>query len=108
MRVIDFSSDSSYSKNHRIKLNTIMKVYEIINELTFHGSKCKDKCQGHRAGWYWARKQKTTAATPCNGSSQSFNNGCNINTTQRSQGKNLIGPSIRGDKGKFTKYTGTK
>jgi hypothetical protein len=84
-----------------------MKVNEIINELTFHGSKCTKDCSGHRAGWYWARKHKK-AATNCDGSSQSFKNGCSINATQRAQGRNLIGPSVRGDKGKFVKYSGSK
>ena len=84
-------------------INKFMKVYEIINELTFHGSRCTKDCSGHRAGWYWARKHNKSA-TQCNGSSQSFKNGCSIHATQQSQGKNLIGPSIRGDKGKFVKY----
>jgi hypothetical protein len=79
-----------------------MRAYEFITELTFHGSKCTDQCQGHRAGWQWARaKQATSSASH----SQSFNNGANINIHQRSQGKNLIGPSIRNDKGKFQKFT---
>jgi hypothetical protein len=85
-----------------------MKIRELLSELTFHGSQCTRDCSGHRAGWYWARKHKLAQAAQCNGTSNSFNNGCSINVTQRSQGKNLIGPSIRGEKGKFTKYSGRK
>lgn len=75
---------------------------EILKELTFHGSKCTKDCSGHRAGWHWARQKQATSSAS---HSQSFNNGANINIHQRSQGKNLIGPSIRNDKGKFQKFT---
>lgn len=85
-----------------------MKVSEILNELTFHGSKCTQNCQGHRAGWYWARVKQLANPSDCNSHSNSFNNGCAINIRQRSAGKNPIAPSVRGEKGRFTKYTGRK
>ena len=94
-------------KNDYIYEDGLSDIYaaldeEIMKELTFHGSKCTKDCSGHRAGWQWARaKQATSSASH----SQSFNNGANINIHQRSQGKNLIGPSIRNDKGKFQKFT---
>lgn len=86
-----------------------MKVYEIldediINELTFHGSKCKKNCGGHRAGFFWARLKQLTDVDKCSTPSTSFNNGCRINIQQRARGINLIGPSIRGHKGRFQKF----
>lgn len=80
-----------------------MKIKEIINELSFFGSPCKDRCQGHMAGWKWEKKHQKNVrqSTP----SSSFDNGTEIAVTQRRQGKsNIIGPSIRGEKGRFVKY----
>lgn len=85
-----------------------MKVREIISELTFHGSVCKDQCQGHRAGWYWSKQKNHTSTGNCTGDSDSFKKGCSIGVNQRAQGLNPIGPSIRGGKGRFTKFTPNK
>lgn len=72
--------------------------------LTFHASNCTKNCGGHRAGWYWARKNNITTTSGCNGKSNSFNQGCKINVEQKAVGINLIGPAIRGANGKFTKF----
>jgi hypothetical protein len=85
-----------------------MKVSEIINELTFHGSQCTKDCSGHRAGWYWSKVKQLANAGDCNSHSASFNKGCAISIAQRSQGKNPIAPSVRGEKGRFVKYAGRK
>jgi hypothetical protein len=85
-----------------------MKVNEILNELTFHGSSCTSDCSGHRAGWYWARLHQLSSQNGCNSHSPSFNKGCAINIQQRAQGKNMIAPTVRGAKGRFTKYSGRK
>jgi hypothetical protein len=86
-----------------------MKVHEILdeeimNELTFYGSKCKDFCGGHRAGFLWARLKQLTDVDKCSTKSPSFNNGCRINIQQRAKGINVIGPTIRGEKGRFQKF----
>lgn len=81
-----------------------MKVSEILTELTFHGSKCTKNCGGHVAGWYWARLKQIADVDKCSTPSNSFNNGCRINIQQRAKGINLIGPSIRGEKGRFQKF----
>jgi len=100
MRLQDLLNESAV---YDMGLSEILKALdeEILKELTFHGSRCTKDCSGHRAGWYWARQKLATAV---NSHSQSFNNGANINIMQRSQGKNLVGPSIRNDKGRFTKF----
>lgn len=80
-----------------------MKIKEIITELSFFGSHCTKDCSGHKAGWDWERKNQKNIrqVTP----SSSFDNGTEIAVVQRKQGKaNIIGPSIRGDKGRFVKY----
>lgn len=79
-----------------------MKIIEIINELSFYGRPCTKDCSGHKAGWEWERKHNTgqKQATPSN----SFNNGTDIAISQAKQGRQPIGPSIRGEKGRFTKF----
>jgi len=59
-----------------------MKINELLNELTFHGSQCTKDCSGHRAGYNWNLK-KTQPPAQCDGSSQSFINGCNIAAKDR-------------------------
>ena len=79
-----------------------MKIHEILNELTFFGSPCTKDCSGHFAGWNWERKhQKNTRQATA---SNSFNNGTEIATNQRAQGRNPIGYQIRGEKGRFQKF----
>ena len=85
-----------------------MKVNDILNELTFHGSTCTKDCAGHRAGWYWARVKQLASQADCHSRSPSFNKGCSINIQQRSQGRNMIAPTIRGEKGRFSKFSGRK
>lgn len=78
---------------------------EILDELSFFGRQCTKDCSGHMAGWQWEKKKQKNIRQ--NTPSNSFNNGTEIATNQRSQGKaNIIGPSIRGEKGKFVKYQG--
>jgi hypothetical protein len=73
-----------------------MKIKEIINELTYQGSKCTKDCSGHRAGDMWAKKKKIVNPNDCNSHSQSFNKGCAIGTA----GKRAY---ARDSKGKFHK-----
>lgn len=73
-----------------------MKIREIINELTYHGSKCTKDCSGHQAGDKWARKQGLTNPNQCTSHSTSFNNGCVIGIL--SGGKRSY---ARSDKGRF-------
>jgi hypothetical protein len=48
-----------------------MRLYELLNELTFMGSECTKDCSGHRAGYAWAKRNKRKAASW----SPSFNKG---------------------------------
>jgi hypothetical protein len=74
---------------------TLDKVFEEqLDELTFHGSQCTKDCSGHKAGYEWNKKRAGVA--PCDGSSQSFNNGCNIATDPK-----VTRPKIRNAQGKF-------
>lgn len=57
-----------------------MRISEILNELTFHGSTCTKDCSGHKAGYEWNKRRG--GASPCDASSPSFNNGCKIATRQ--------------------------
>lgn len=86
-----------------------MKLSELLSdtqlqELSFFGKQCTKDCSGHKAGWDWERKHNSGYRhnTPSN----SFNNGTEIAYQQKSQGKNPIGPQIRGDKGRFQKFQG--
>lgn len=84
-----------------------MRAHEFITELTFYGSQCTDKCQGHRAGYQWARSKR--AKVPPNSSSPSFNKGANIAMQHMQQGRNPIGASgIRGQGGRFQKFSPEK
>ena len=78
-----------------------MKLRELLSELTFYGRPCTKDCSGHKAGWEWERKHNTNsrANTPSN----SFNNGTEIAASQAKQGRQPIGPSVRGAKGRFQK-----
>lgn len=64
----------------------LMRIAEILNELTFMGSPCTKDCSGHKAGYEWSlNKGGAIAASPSN----SFNNGARIGqrqATQRPQG----------------------
>jgi hypothetical protein len=76
-----------------------MKIEELLNELTFHGSQCTKDCSGHRAGWKWG-KAHPHVATGNELSHPSFNNGVRIANTHAK----AIMPAIRGEKGKFVKF----
>jgi hypothetical protein len=76
-----------------------MKIEELLNELTFHGSQCTKDCSGHRAGWKWG-KAHPHVATGNELSHPSFNNGVRIADTHAK----AIMPAIRGEKGKFVKF----
>ena len=74
---------------------TLDKVFEEpLDELTFHGSQCTKDCSGHKAGFDWNKRRG--GVSPCDGSSQSFNNGCNIATDPK-----VTRPKIRNAQGKF-------
>lgn len=80
-----------------------MRAHEFIAELSFYGSQCTDRCQGHRAGYLWAKKKKP--ATPPDSTNPSFNKGAAIAMQHDNQGKNPIGASgIRGEKGQYKKF----
>jgi hypothetical protein len=85
-----------------------MTINELLTELTFYGSPCTKDCSGHRAGWNWSNFYSVNNPEQCNGSSDSFNKGCNIAISQRSAGRKIINPSVRGDKGRFVAYTGRR
>lgn len=74
-----------------------MLINEIINELSFAGSRCTKDCSGHKAGYRWAMRR---GANKCNSRSQSFNNGCNIASNQMQAGV-IKTPKVRDDRGKF-------
>ena len=74
-----------------------MRINELLSELTFHGSQCTRDCSGHKAGFAWNKKRGGVA--PCDGSSQSFNNGCNIATDTK-----VARPKIRNAQGKFAAH----
>ena len=71
-----------------------MRINELLNELTFHGSTCTKDCSGHKAGYEWNKRRG--GASPCDAASGSFNNGCNIATKQLAKR-----PKIRDQAGKF-------
>ncbi len=81
-----------------------MKVYEIITELSFYGRTCTKDCSGHRAGWNWARRKNVDNDTDCASSSNSFSGGCEVHVSQQAQGIRPIGPAVRGEGGRFTKF----
>jgi len=64
----------------------LMRIAEIITELTFMGSPCTKDCSGHKAGYEWSLQKNGAIA---NSPSNSFNNGARIGqrqATQRPQG----------------------
>jgi hypothetical protein len=75
-----------------------MRLNELLNELTFHGSKCTKDCGGHSAGYAWAMQHKNTKG--CDSSSPSFNKGCEIAADQQKTGV-VRRPKIRDVRGKF-------
>lgn len=81
-----------------------MKIEELLNELTFHGSQCTKDCSGHRAGWSWGKKYPNRATTNQT-THQSFNNGVNIANANT---KVVMMPNARGAAGKFVKNTTPK
>lgn len=80
-----------------------MKIDELLNELTFHGSQCTKDCSGHRAGWKWG-KQYPNRATTNRATHQSFNNGVDIANANT---KVTMMPSVRGAGGRFVKFQPT-
>jgi hypothetical protein len=74
-----------------------MLINEIINELTFGGSRCTKDCSGHKAGYRWALRKGATSA---NSKSPSFNNGVNIAGNQMQAGL-IKSPKVRDDRGRF-------
>ena len=75
-----------------------MRIEEILSELSFQGRKCTKDCGGHTAGYAYAMQKKRV--TPCNSTSPSFNDGCEIANDQLKRGK-VTPPKVRGDLGKF-------
>lgn len=73
-----------------------MRIYEILTELTFGGSRCTKDCSGHKAGYRWARRKGVAA---CNSHSNSFNNGCAIAAKVPPGSK--IHPKVRDERGRF-------
>ena len=71
-----------------------MRISEILNELTFHGSPCTKDCSGHKAGYEWSKKR--AGVSPCDSTNNSFNNGCNI-----AKSNPVNRPKIRNPQGKF-------
>jgi len=76
----------------------LMRINELILELSFQGSPCTKDCSGHMAGYNWAQKHPMTpAASP----SKSFNNGAGIAANQSKPG---VRPKIRNAQGKFASH----
>lgn len=97
---------------------------EIMDELSYFGRPCTDKCQGHRAGDQWQKRQfdkvveepitdplinrKVAAANSRirDPRHPSFNNGTDIAIDQLKKGINTISGGVKDASGRFTKYTG--
>lgn len=79
-----------------------MRIFEILSELSFHGSKCTKDCSGHSAGYAWALQQKGQG--PCVSNSPSFNRGCEIANDQKKKGV-IRRPKIRDTRGRFAART---
>ena len=75
-----------------------MRIYEILSELTFHGSKCTKDCGGHSAGYAWAMQRQ--ARTSCDSNNPSFNKGCEI-AKRLAQSPTKVRPKIRDARGKL-------
>ena len=75
----------------------MMRINELLNELTFQGSQCTKDCSGHAAGYQWSMKNGgATAVTP----SPSFDKGTGIAADQVAN-KRIIRPKVRDARGKF-------
>ena len=72
----------------------MMRLRELLNELTFMGSPCTKDCSGHQAGYDWERRKKI--GSPQNTPSQSFNNGTRLAITNPT-----AQPKIRDVRGRF-------
>lgn len=85
-----------------------MRAHEFISEagLTFFGSKCTQQCQGHKAGYEWAKRKGAT--TPPMSTSPSFNKGAAIAMQQAQSGVNTISGGVRGARGRFQKFNPSK
>ena len=81
-----------------------MKIEELLNELTFHGSQCTKDCSGHRAGWSWGKKYPNRATTN-RATHPSFNNGVDIANANT---KVTMMPNARGAGGRFVKNPNKK
>jgi len=80
---------------------------EIFNELTFHGRQCTKDCSGHTAGYQYQKKFKKNPPSH-SPHSPSFNGGVAVAVNHDEKGINTISTGVRGDKGKFVKYTGSQ
>jgi hypothetical protein len=74
-----------------------MLIKEILNELTFGGSRCTKDCSGHKAGYRWALRKGATFA---NSPSPSFNAGVKIGGAQLKTGL-VNAPKVRDERGRF-------
>ncbi len=74
-----------------------MLIKEILNELTFAGSRCTKDCSGHKAGYRLALRKGATGA---NSKSPSFNKGAAIAGNQMQSGL-VRSPKIRDERGRF-------
>lgn len=77
-----------------------MLINEILNELTFGGSRCTKDCSGHKAGYRWALRKGASSA---NSHSPSFNNGAAIAGNQKKAGVVRM-PKVRDERGKFAPH----
>jgi hypothetical protein len=57
-----------------------MRAFEIISERSFEGRRCTKDCGGHYAGYKYALDRRKI--DPCDSTSPSFNNGCEIASDQ--------------------------
>lgn len=74
-----------------------MLISEILNELTFGGSRCTKDCSGHKAGFSWAlRKGKVSNSSK----SPSFDAGTKIAAAQMQVGT-TNNPKVRDTRGRF-------
>ena len=74
-----------------------MLINEILNELTFGGSRCTKDCSGHKAGYRWAlRKGRVSSGSQ----SPSFDAGSKIGGAQLKTGIVKV-PKVRDPQGRF-------